>query len=205
MKQKTMLVAAGAFSIFCLSLVAYGVLTHREAGFIPVCWNNNIIEYGCEENPSFIKWSHLPVTVRVEAHTKRSADQKDGVTAANSAANVWNKQVGRDMIKIVNGPADAVLYWGRPSHDVTKQEGGHVQHYRKSDASLTAEVYISNTSTVMVRHAILIHEFGHLLGLAHDNFQASPMYHSYIDDEEAIPLYIRITDADTKLLADTYR
>jgi len=57
------------------------------------------------------------------------------------------------------------------------EKAGYVEHRLDPDGALSAEAYIGNTGSITELNWVLLHELGHVIFLAHDDFETSVMYY----------------------------
>jgi predicted Zn-dependent protease len=70
---------------------------------------------------------------------------------------------------------------------------------------MAADACVIMVGTNRLAYLIAVHELGHVIGLAHDDFESSPMYPVTVDDSGSEVLRtIRVSDSDVRLLRTTY-
>jgi hypothetical protein len=180
--------------------VLYGVLTHREPGFMDVCWKKGYALYsGCEKTTP-LKWSKadLPLTYYIDF----DETHKVYVESVTTAALAWNREIGAEVFKRAEDKSKAkvLVQWG----SVRDNAGGSTQHTGDDSGPKQAVVTLVDASDVRAVHRYAMHELGHVLGLAHDDFKSSVMYPIAPGMTEEMT-FILPSDADKKLLQETYR
>jgi predicted Zn-dependent protease len=198
-----------ALTIASIAGVIYGVSTHTEAGLMRVCWRSDgeaIYDRCPDDTGSDLVWDHVPVTIRVQPYVA-GADISSGRSAVSEAVSLWNAQVGVELMRVSDEPtADAVITWGAPIEVDAEQydAGGWCEHHNDG-RRMTAEVGIVSIATTRLAYLVTVHELGHLMGLAHDDFESSPMYPLTRDDSEDERIgFTVVTTADRDLLRRTY-
>lgn len=177
--------------------VLYGVLTHKEPGLMLVCWEGGIANYSknCEE----LKWDkeQMPLTY----HIAFGDDHKDYIESVIKAADMWNKEIG-PVFKRVDKETEAAVRvtWGsyEGGNDCA---AGYVKH-RGYSGPKSADLVLRNPSDVHAVFRFAAHEFGHVLGLAHDEHAIMKPKLEDVTDELKFTLP---SDHDKKLLRSLYR
>jgi hypothetical protein len=190
--------------------VLYGVLTHTEPGFMGVCWNSSggVARYHDPvktSNPDCkteLKWKkdQLPLTYFIAF----GKDHKDYIDSVAKGAEMWNREVGRAVFKRVDSEAKAVIQvtWGGIS--AKDHPGGTTTHSGGPDGPLGAKVTLNNPSDVHAVYRYAAHEWGHVLGLAHDEAPRSIMYPTQPDVTDKID-FVLPSDFDKKILRAAYK
>jgi hypothetical protein len=181
--------------------VIYGVVTHKEAGFMEVCWQRGQAVYtGCDATLE-LKWAKeavpLPVHLELDAHAEKN--YKESIV---KGFELWNKEVG-PVFKFVDKKADARVFvtWG--SQQPGSHAGGHTRHEGGEAGPDKAYVEISEPSDVHAVYRYAAHEAGHVLGLGHDEAPRSIMYPVQPGMTEEMT-FVLPSDHDKKLLKETY-
>lgn len=211
------------FAVIAACCVVYGVITHREAGLLQVCWDNGHASYTEDlqgegeseqcKNPVPLVWpqSQLPLSVVVFSGDHVALkEQERGSKIVKEAIDDFNLQVGRTLFgvaKIADEEPDVVVIWGVPSivgdnGAGSRKVGGYVNH-AKLGTTMQAIVRIRETSSDRLAFVTTLHELGHVVGLAHDQFISSLMYPRMVTDELNTAT-TRLTDSDVRLVMSTY-
>jgi hypothetical protein len=179
--------------------VLYGVLTHKESGLMLVCWEGGIANYNknCEE----LKWKkgQMPLPYYIDF----GADHKVYVDSVIEAADMWNKEIA-PVFKRVDKKENAVVVvsWGAyDSNNSNDCAAGYVKH-RGYGGPKSAELVLRNPSDVHAVMRYAAHEFGHVLGLAHDEHG---IMKPKLEDVTTELKFTLPTDHDKKLLRGLYR
>jgi hypothetical protein len=179
--------------------VLYGVLTHKEAGFMEVCWKGGQAHYtGCDTTKP-LKWSKdkLPIPYYIDF----DKDHQTYVESVTTAADLWNREVGVALFKRVKLASDSklIIKWGAVDGD----KAGHTSHRGDDRGPTSSEVVLVEASDVRAVHRFAAHELGHVLGLAHDEHAVmQPTAPGMSPDKMQ---FILPSDHDKKLLQETYR
>jgi hypothetical protein len=191
--------------------VLYGVLTHTEPGFMGVCWNSSggvekyhdPVKSPNPECETELKWkkAQFPLTYFIAF----SKDHKDYIDSVTKGAAMWNREVGREVLKRVEqeGSARIQVTWGGIEPDKA-HPGGSTTHTGGPDGPTGAKVVLSNPSDVHAVYRYAAHEWGHVLGLAHDEAPRSIMYPVQPDVTDKID-FVLPSDFDKKILREAYR
>jgi hypothetical protein len=189
--------------------VLYGVLTHEEPGFMGVCWSldGKVDKYHDplkDPNPECkqeLKWKkdQFPLTY----HIAFGADHKDYIDSVVKGASLWNREIGRELFKRVEKESDAVIQvvWG--SVQPGKHTGGYTTHTGGSGGPTGAKVVLTNPSDIHAVYRYATHEWGHVLGLAHDEAPRSIMYPVQPDMTKEMT-WVLPSDFDKKTLKAAY-
>jgi hypothetical protein len=177
--------------------VLYGVLTHKEPGLMMVCWKGGVADYStnCEE----LKWKkeQLPLPY----HIAFGEDHKTYIESVVKAADMWNKEIA-PVFKRVDKEADAVIKitWG--SYEGGKDcAAGYVKH-RGYGGPKGADLVLRNPSDIHAVFRFAAHEFGHVLGLAHDDHG---IMKPKLEDVTTELKFTLPSDHDKKLLRGLYK
>jgi len=210
------LVGFVAFTLVVGALLIFGVCTHTEAGLMEICWTERGQALygdsdcsGREVEP--IRWDHVPIIVGVRSYIDDAQELARAERIAASEAQLWNTQLGFSAFRISTEESpDVTIVWGTPTEVGETQEGGAVSHLFRGNR-LTADVTISAIAIDSGAARVTFHELGHVLGLAHDDFEDSPMFPTMTmsevrDPSTGIPNlpFQRVTDGDRVLLRGIY-
>jgi len=182
--------------------VLYGVLTHKEAGLMSVCWKNGVADYSgeCQE----LKWrkSQLPLKYYIAF----DEDHKSYIESVDKGAELWNKEIGVNLFQKTSDEksASVLVTWGSYESGSDDCSAGHVSHTGDADGPQSAHVVLKNPSDVHAVYRYATHEFGHVLGLAHDEAPRSIMYPQQPDVTDEMT-FVLPSDYDKKLLKEMYK
>jgi len=149
-------------------------------------------------------WRSVPLSVRADAY--------EGAT--KSAMELWNTAAGCPLFaqtfvamgdSISRDPLATVVVKatdGAPCGQMEAQGMGQDDAAGAYLCGPRAEVHVSHPGDTRQQFAIVAHELGHILGLAHDMWPGSVMYHD--SGQVAASKMIRVTDKDSVALAKRY-
>jgi len=189
------------------SLLIYGVLHHHEQGLLTACDSpGGSLDYNgeCFE----VRWNQSQFPLRTYLSSTNPSPPLSPDSELSSLISYVNRSLGFRALTPTSdsSSADIVIDFAG-ALDVgslrMKNAYGGALHHRRADGSLWCEVHTWNTGTAELADKALTHELGHCLGLAHDDFQASAMYPSIVQDGNR-PTRLRFTDSDVQLLRTLY-
>jgi hypothetical protein len=177
--------------------VLYGVITHKEPGLMKVCWVDGQAHYDgdCME----LKWKKEQMPLPY--HISFEKDHKVYTDSVIKGADMWNKEIG-PVFKRVDKEADAVvkITWG--SVEAGKHCAAGSTSHTGQTGPMGAKVVLREPSDVHAVFRFAAHEFGHVLGLAHDEHAImKPKLEAETDELK----FTLPSDHDKKLLRGLYR
>jgi len=180
--------------------VLYGVLTHSEPGLMKACFKGGIAHYDgdCQE----VKWrkEQLPLPYYIDF----GKNHEVYVDSVVKGAELWNTEIG-PVFKRVNKKEDAkvVVSWGSTDAGTTCV-AGTTSHTGNENGPTGATLVLKEPSDIHAVYRFATHEWGHVLGLAHDDAPRSIMYHSQPSETKDMT-FVLPSDSDKKLLRELYR
>lgn len=202
------IVGALALSVVALAFVIYGALTHsNDAGLLRVCWDDDGHAHysACPAQTEDLLWDRqaFPLDVRLVMNQEVISDEEHARHVLQGAIDEWNSQLGFEAFRLTAGePGEVNLIWGSISWE--SNDGGATSHYRMGGAQL-ATVHIFAIYGADLPTRVVFHELGHVIGLAHDNFQDSPMFPAASDNwEEDFFDNLTLSHYDVDLLRKHY-
>lgn len=219
-KQIIVLAVAAVIAVAAVVLLIVGLTTHRERTLLEVCWspdgragylgdvekNESVTCTGHEE----LVWprKQLPITLTAVEDLEASFSLSDGdrrVKVLRQAIQNISRELGFEAF--VWTPVDttsSIVYFGGAVN--ADPSPGHIAH-RRTESGLEADVFIRSDveSSDRLLYRVLMHELLHVLGLAHDDFQASIMFPVMLDDTvEGSMSAAHVTDVDRARLRELY-
>jgi hypothetical protein len=201
MKRWVWFVIGGLVLALAAGGVLYGVLTHKEPGLMKVCWQSGQAVYNNPDCTTELKWKKdqlpLPYFINFEK------DHKDYIDSVVKGADLWNKEIA-PVFKRVDKESDAkvIITWG--SIEVGKHCSAGSTSHQGTDGPTNAKIVLRNPSDIHAVYRFAAHEFGHVLGLAHDEAKRSIMYPVQPDVTDEMT-FVLPSDYDKKLLRELYR
>jgi len=185
--------------------VIVGVTTHTEPGLLSVCWNlDGTADYTAPcTTPANLQWDRARIPLIVDAPPDSSE--------VSEAVSIVNHQIGCEVLRLHPGAgltADINVALDQPAqvapNGIEVDAGGSCRHVRGATGRMFAVVETVNVTDPTSKTRVLVHEFGHALGLAHDPFESSIMYPTQPAQGSDTLDLIRFTDSDTHLLNSLY-
>ena len=202
---KIQLIASGALVLVVVGLlvwaIGFGGGQGNESGFMKVCWNAdgtaNFNDLSCSE-PEEIVWERDRLPLVVSASETHSDEIRKAIGEVNSAAGcevlrfpgvdapVFDVAVSTDVPQIAGGP----------------HLGGGTGFRRSTTHRIRAfvNIYAGSLEDPSIGIKVLMHEFGHVLGLAHDDWNGSIMRLGQRSGLE----FVRFSDHDQDILHQRY-
>lgn len=208
-------------------LLVIGVASHDERVLLTVCWDvsgkaryiDDEIERFNEADPcegvEELIWAkeQIPITVStvttpIDGEPSLISEDDSRHRVLDQTIHDLNRELGFEAFVRRSSGKTLVSAWvhfgggieaKRPSHP------GYVFH-RRIDGKLEGHVYIRSDVESNDRLLSLVcrHELLHLLGLAHDDFEASIMFPVRTDDTFERMSTAHVTDADRARLRELY-
>jgi len=144
-------------------------------------------------NPVEITWPMIPISVWTIDTTL--------TPYVTDSVDWWNDALDEQFLEITASEGNATVLWSPGGQHV-----GEAWHQLDADGTLYAWVSIHYVGDAQSIRSVIKHELGHVLGLAHDGWDASIM-HGQLDldlmssPEPAIEM---VTDADRTALRAKY-
>ncbi len=180
--------------------VLYGVLTHEEPGLMKVCFRGGQAYYDgdCQE----VKWrkEQLPIPYYIDF----GEHHKVYVESVVKGAELWNSEIG-PVLKRVEEKNDAlvIVSWGSADSGTTCA-AGTTSHTGDEGGPNGATVVLKEPSDVHAVYRFAAHEWGHVLGLAHDEAKRSIMCATQPATTTEMK-FVLPSDFDKELLRGLYR
>lgn len=197
MKRWVTYVIVGVVCAIAIGGVLYGVITHTEPGLMTVCWRGDMANYGgdCEE----VKWKKSQMPLKY--HIDFGPDHKVYTTSVLEGIKTWNREIGDVFVRTLDiSKADVRVSWGDAEPGCS---AGHTIH-RGGPGNLSADVVLKEPSDTHAVFRFAAHEFGHVLGLEHDEAPRSIMYDTQPGMTQEMK-FVLPSDSDKKMLRELYR
>lgn len=203
--SKVMVVGVAVLFLAVIILLPVAILTHHEAGLLTACDtpNGNLNYDGsCYE----VTWdrSQFPLTVSVS--TTNPYPPANPTDATRSAVDLINSRLGFTALEMATAADSDIRIDFEAAQEVNdpgmRDPGGSALHHR-DHGHLWCQIRTWNNGTIEMTDKALVHELGHCLGLAHDDFSDSAMYPSLHPDGDHVTRP-RITDFDRGILREHY-
>lgn len=191
------IIAAIAITIGAIVGVIVGVTTHEEAGLLRVCWEGGSANYSGQcSGAAALRWerSRMPLTV---------ASVEDGSLSA--AIDLVNDQIGCEVLRLdtqAGSEADVVVSLDSVIEVGRDREGGATHHALNDEVGMQAYVDVMAVGDPHMKMRVLVHEFGHVLGLAHDHYERSIMFPTQVNSEDL--QFTMFSQSDRELLRGLY-
>lgn len=192
-------------SVAIIGSIVYGVVSHTEAGLLRVCWTSGGAADYNQDNCSFpqeIRWQERDFPLSVSGNVEDS-------TEITSAIEIVNSQMGCELLRQV--PRAQLGGLLAPRVRVTLNDtatvhvdrvGGLTNHGMVENGDIYAAVSTFMLTNSYMTMRTLVHEFGHVLGLAHDDFRSSIMFPEQTSTEEMD--FIIFSTHDRNLIHNLY-
>lgn len=196
MKRWMWYAIASFVAIIASCSVFYGVYSHKEPGLMTACWENGKANYEgkCEE----LTWkrNQIPITYYISFDIQH----EDYIDSVRAGAHLWNKEVCF-LLREVDRLEDAMVLVSWGNVDITSAHaGGHTSHEGQTGPEYV-HVVLKEPSDTHAVYRYAAHEFGHVLGLAHDTAPNSIMYPIQPNMTEKLS-FVLPSDHDIKLLQE---
>jgi len=175
MKERWALVGFVAFAAAMIGLLIYGVRTHEEADLLRGCVRaDGSFDYvgDCTE----VVWQKpMPLKTHVVGGSPWQHEM------FYEAVESLEAELGLDILEQLaasqSAQADVIADFDVPFEQGGFNPAGRVRHVADLTTSkvVVCTVYLSNLALEDIAHAVVRHELGHVLGLAHDANASSLM------------------------------
>jgi hypothetical protein len=210
MKTKLLYILGAVFIAAMGILAFYGISTHKEAGFMQVCWKEAPGGGGgyalahpdkeCKD-PVPLQWEKnypLRYAIHLNEFVSGLTSYERSVIAA---AKQVNDRLGFTVLQQVKqtGDEDILIKWGPPAG-----RSAESTTFMGKDGKIQRSVILLRSPTTETGLSyIVMHAFGHAaLCLDHDDFTKSIMYPSNPPME--ITIEVHFTDHDVKIVKERH-
>lgn len=214
------IVAFVTIAIVAAVLIAYGVATHEEPGLLEVCRGVNGVAIYIDEvegdtgggncaDAAALRWRRedIPLGVRVtHGGAEGGAPSSEELRVVELAVADLNAQVGFELFRLDRGtgaPPAVALVLGAPAE--RGDPPGECRHWLRPDGfASSAAVVVRNVPDDATIFRVLLHELGHVAGLAHDDWTGSMMNRRTISADASELPPGRLSDSDRSDLRELY-
>jgi len=203
--SKVMVVGVLALILVVLVLLPVAIFTHEESGLMTACdTESGALNYGgaCYQ----VEWAPSQFPLDVYAATSNPEPPAEVGDAVSGAVDLINSRLGFTALRMSSSTSSEIRIDFETAQEVSTSSmtdpGGSALHHRE-DSRLWCQIRTWNNGTVELVDRVLVHELGHCLGLAHDDFPDSAMYPEMHSDGDRLTRP-RITDFDRDLLRGLY-
>lgn len=199
--NKVMIVASILVAVGAIVGIVYAlsVPNERDLGLLEICWRNDVTAVydpsECE-TPLALTWDRSRMPLIVGA---------DDDSALDSAIDLVNSQVGCEVLRhenVASFDADVIVDLDAAMLVGRDHPGGATTHSRDSEFVMRAHIDVMAAGDAQTKMRVLVHELGHVLGLAHDDFRSSIMYPTQTQTSDL--QFTMFTEHDQDLLNSLY-
>lgn len=164
-----------------ISAVIYGVTTHDEPGLMGACWGDpgaTVEKYeadGAKMCPELV-WDRGSIPLGVYVYTANKYAPMDPNDANRAVCDSFNKQVRFQLFEPVPRERADVLVAIGVAYDPSWGGARGRTYHGRMNGRMMAYVETTNEGSAGDLQLRLIHEYGHVAGLAHDPYVNSAMH-----------------------------